>query len=111
MRTKLVAIYYNEGKLNNVDVTLSSLKDHHNQNKGCLNQKDTRMMDNIVYHRMSINSNGRIRFTQMKLWNNDGVIIIFYTFGQHSSKGPVELDVSLVRSFHDIRESLFQTRA
>jgi hypothetical protein len=41
----------------------------------------------------------------MKLQNDD-VRIVFYISGQYSSKGLIELDISLVRSFYDIWESL-----
>jgi len=42
----------------------------------------------------------------MKFQNKDDVRSMFSIFSQHSLKGPIELDVSLVRSFQDIWESL-----
>jgi len=46
------------------------------------------------------------QFTQMKLWNDDDMRTMFYVFGEYSSKGSIELDVSLVISFHDIIKNL-----
>jgi len=51
LNTKLVTIYYNEGKSNLfrvwVDVTLSVLKVRLDQINCWLNHRDTRMVDNV----------------------------------------------------------------
>lgn len=47
--------------------------------------------------------------THMKLINDDTRTIIS-TFGQYSSKGTIDLDASLVKSFEDIRENLILPR-
>ena len=71
-----------------------------------LNHIDTRKVDIIDYLRLSIDFDGIIQFTQMKLSNNNDVRIMFSIFGQRNSHGPIELDASLVRSFHDIKKRL-----
>lgn len=63
------------------------------------------MMDNIEYCRPSIDSYGCVWFSQM----NDDVRTMISTFGQYSSKRPINLDASFVISFHDIWKSLIQT--
>ncbi|KEH41643.1 hypothetical protein MTR_1g053260 [Medicago truncatula] len=45
----------------------------------------------------------------MKLKNDDDVRTMFYVFGQHSTRGPIELDASLVRSAEQILKSLHRT--
>ena len=42
----------------------------------------------------------------MKLTNNDDVRTMFSVFAQHSTRGPIELDASLVRSAEKILKSL-----
>ena len=42
----------------------------------------------------------------MKLTNDDDVRTMFSVFGQHSTRGPIELDASLVRSAEQILKSL-----
>jgi len=88
------------------DVTVFCLKDQLDQIRGHLNHRDTRRIHSVEYRRSSMDSNESAQFTLMKLWNNDEVRIMFSVFGQHSLKGPVELDVSLVISFQDICENL-----
>ncbi|AES59417.1 hypothetical protein MTR_1g019220 [Medicago truncatula] len=46
---------------------------------------------------------------RMKL-KNDDVRTMFYVFVQHSTRGPIELDASLVRSAEQIRKSLHRAR-
>jgi len=46
----------------------------------------------------------------MKLTNEDDVRIMFSVFGQHSTRGPIELDASLVRSAEQILKSLNRPR-
>jgi hypothetical protein len=46
----------------------------------------------------------------MKLANDDDVRTMFSIFGQHSTKGPIELDASLVRSAETILKSLIRPR-
>jgi len=38
----------------------------------------------------------------MKLTNDDDMRTMFSVFGQHSTRGPIELDASLVRSAEQI---------
>ena len=58
MNTKQAIIYYNKGNVNlfrvRVDVTLSCLKDQLNQIYCCLNHGETRRVDNVKNHRLSI---------------------------------------------------------
>jgi len=46
----------------------------------------------------------------MKLKNDNDVRTMFSVFGQHSIRGPIELDASLVRSAKQIRKSLIWPR-
>jgi hypothetical protein len=55
-------------------------------------------------------SAGSLRFNRMKLTNNDDVRTMFSVFGQHSTRGPIELDDSLVRSGEQILKSLHRLR-
>ncbi|AES69672.2 hypothetical protein MTR_3g033050 [Medicago truncatula] len=59
--TKLVAVYYNEGKSTNLfriptDVTLFGLKSQLNQINLELNYRDTRWVDGVEYRRPSTDS-------------------------------------------------------
>jgi len=61
----------------------------------------------IIVVRQSTQLRWCILLTQIKLQNdNDDMRTMFSTFGQHSLNGPIELDTLLVRSFHNIHESL-----
>ncbi|MCH84927.1 hypothetical protein A2U01_0005765 [Trifolium medium] len=42
-------------------------------------------------------SDGRVRFDNMKFRNDDDVRIMFSIFPQYSTKGPIELDVTISR--------------
>ena len=44
----------------------------------------------------------------LKLTNDDDVRTMFTVFGQHNTRGPIELDASLVRSVEEILKSLHQ---
>jgi len=46
----------------------------------------------------------------MKLANDDDVRTMFFVFGQHNTRGPIELDASLVRSAEQIQKSLIRPR-
>jgi len=46
----------------------------------------------------------------MKIQNNDDVRTMFSIFDQHSLKGPIKLNTTLVWSFQDIRENLIRLR-
>jgi len=46
----------------------------------------------------------------MKLTNDDDVRTMFSIFGQHGTRGPIELDASLVRSAEEILKSLHRPR-
>jgi len=77
-----------------VDVTLSNLNDQPDQTNCFLNQRDTWTMLSI----------GVFQLTQMKVsgspkWScritTTTMRIMFFIFYQHSSKGPIKLDVSM----------------
>jgi len=85
-----------------VDVILSELKDRLDQLNCWLNNKDTKRMDNVECHRPSTDSNGSVQFTLMKLNNVEDVRTMLSIFGQYNTKGPIELDVSMVGSFEHI---------
>ena len=46
----------------------------------------------------------------MKLKNDDDMRTMFLIFGQYSTKGPIKLDASLVRSVEEIQKSLIWHR-
>jgi hypothetical protein len=89
-----------------VDVMLLDLKDQHDQINNRFNHKDTRRMYSVEYRHPSTDSDGSVRFDQMKLHNDDDVRTMFSIF----AKRPNKLDASLVRSFKDIRKSLIRIR-
>jgi len=95
--TKLAAVYYNGGtpphlfRIHN-DVTLSGLKDELDQINCQLNHRDTRRVVGVEYQCPLSDSAGSLRFSRMKLTNDDDVRTMFSVFGQHSTRGPIELD-------------------
>jgi len=100
--TKLAAVFYNGGKPPYLfriptDVTLSGLKSQLNQINLELNYKDTQSVDDVEYRRPSIDAARNVRFTQMKLMNDDDVRTMFSIFDQFSIRGLIEFDISLVR--------------
>jgi len=114
LNTKLAAIYYNGGtpphlfRIRN-DVTLSELKDELDQINRQLNHRDTRRVVGVNYRCPLSNSTGSLRFSRMKLTNDDNVRTMFFVF-QHNTRGPIELDASLVRSAEQILKSLHRPR-
>jgi hypothetical protein len=66
-------------------------------------------MDGVEHRRPSIDSVGSVRFNRMKLMNDD-VRTMFSIFGQYSNRGPIELDVSFVRSVEQIHKSLIRPK-
>ncbi|MCI53522.1 photosystem I P700 chlorophyll a apoprotein, partial [Trifolium medium] len=65
---------------------------------GCLNCCNARRVASVEYRRMSVGSDERVRFTNMKLQNDDDVRTMFSIFSQHSMNGLIKLNVTLVRS-------------
>jgi len=115
LNTKLAAVYYNDGKPPHLfrirnDVTLSGLKDQLDQINRQLNHRDTRRMVGVEYRCPLSDSAGSLQFNRMKLKNDNDVRTMFSVFGQHSTRGPIELDASLVRSAKQIRKSLIWPR-
>jgi len=115
LNTKLAAVCYNQGKRPNLfripnNVTLFGLKSQLNQINLELNYRDTQRVDGVEYQRPLTDSAGGVRFTRMKLMNDDNVRTMFSIFGQFSTRGPIELDASLVRTVEHIRQSLIQPR-
>jgi len=112
---KLAAVYYNSGipprlfRIHN-DVTLSRLKDELDQINCQLNHRDTRRVVGVEYRCPLSDSVGSLRFSRMKLTNDDDVRTMFSVFGQHCARGPIEFDASLVRSVEQILESLNRPR-
>ena len=113
--TKLAAVYYNGGTPPHLfrirdDVTLSGLKDELDQINRQLNHRDTRRVVGVEYRCPLSDSAGSLRFSRMKLTNDDDVRTMFSVFGQHNARGPIELDASLVRSTEQILKSLHRPR-
>jgi len=92
------------------DVTLSGLKSQLKKINLELNYKDTKRVDGVEYRRLSTNSVGVVRFTQMMLMNDADVRTMFSIFGQFSTRGLIELDASLARFVEHIRQSLIRPR-
>ena len=113
--TKLVAVYYNSGtppRLFRIcnDVTLSGLKDELDQINCQLNHRDTRRVVGVDYRCPLSDSAGSLYFSRMKLTNDDDVRTMFSVFAQHSTRGPIELNASFVRSVEQILKSLPRPR-
>jgi len=113
--TKLATVYYNGGtpphlfRIHN-DVTLSGLKDVLSQINRQLNHRDTRRVVEVEYRGPLSDSAGSLRFSRMKLTNDDDVRTMFSVFSQHSIRGPIELDASLVISAEQIIKFLIRPR-
>jgi len=108
--TKLASVYYNKGKPPHLfrirnDVTLSRLKDQLDKINCQLNHIDTRRVVGVEFRCSFSNSARSLRFRRMKLTNDDDVRTMFFVFGQHSTRGPIELDTLLVRSIEQIQKS------
>jgi hypothetical protein len=84
------------------DITFSELKDHLDQINSQLNHRDTKRMDDVEYRRSSIDSAGAVRFSRMKLKNDNDMRTIFLIFGQYNSIGSIEFDASFIRSVENI---------
>jgi len=93
--TKLAAVYYNGGtppylfRIHN-DVTLSGLKDELDQINLQLNHRDTKRVVSVEYRCSLSDSVSSLRFSRMKLINDNGVRTMFSVFGQHSTRGLTE---------------------
>ncbi|KEH32285.1 hypothetical protein MTR_4g119680 [Medicago truncatula] len=68
------------------------------------------MVDGVEYRQPSTDSVGSMRFSRMKLMNDDDVRTMFSIFGQYNTRGSIELDTSLVRSVEQIQKSLIRPR-
>ncbi|AES69413.1 hypothetical protein MTR_3g029630 [Medicago truncatula] len=113
--TKLAEVYYNGGEPPHLfrirnDVTLSGLKDQLDQINRQLNYRDTRRVVGVEYRCPLSDSAGSLRLNRMKLTNDDDMITTFSVFGQHNTKGLIELDASLVRYVEQILKSLIRPR-
>ena len=113
--TKLAAVYYNGGTPPHLfriceDVTLSGLKDELDQINRQLNRRDARRVVGVEYRFPLSNSARSLRFSRMKLTNDGDVRTMFSVFGQHNTRGLIELDASLVRSAEQILKSLHRPR-
>jgi len=104
--TMLAAVCCNGGKSNlfrvRVDVTLTDLKDQLDQINRQLNHRNIRRVDDVGYRQPSINSIGRLQFSQMMLTNDDDVRSMFSIFGHHNMFSTIKLNFSLLRSSEDI---------
>jgi len=113
--TKLAAVYNTGGKQPHLfrihnDVTIFGLKDQLDQINRQLNQRDTMRVVGVEYRCPLSDSVSSLRFSRMKLTNDDDVRTMFSVFGQHSTRGPIKLDASLVRSAEQIMKSLNRPR-
>jgi len=115
LNTKLAVVNYNGGtpphlfRIRNY-ITLLGLQDELDQINRQLNNRDTRMVVGVKYRCPLSDSAGSLLFSRMKLTNNDDVRTMFSVFGQHSTRGPIKLDSSLVRSIEQILKSLNRPR-
>jgi len=67
-------------------------------------------VDDVEYRRPSIDSARSVRFTRMKLMNDDDVRTMFSIIDQFSTRGLIEFDISLVRYVEHIQQSLIRPR-
>ncbi|MCH94309.1 hypothetical protein A2U01_0015267, partial [Trifolium medium] len=81
-----------------IDVTLVDLKHQLSQLNDRLNCGDARRVTDVEYRRLSVCSDGTVWFTDMKLQKDGDVRTMFSIFSQYNTKGPIELDATLVRS-------------
>ncbi|MCI54065.1 hypothetical protein A2U01_0075312 [Trifolium medium] len=72
----------------------ANLKHQLDQLNGRLKCRDVRRVAGVEYHRPSVGTDERVRFTNMKLQNNDYMRTMFT---HYSTKGPIDLDATLVR--------------
>ncbi|AES66906.1 hypothetical protein MTR_2g083240 [Medicago truncatula] len=113
--TKLATVYYNGGTSPHLfricnDLTFSGLKDELDQINRQLNHIDTSRVVVVEYRCPLSDSTGSLRFSRMKLTYDDDMRTMFSVFRQHNTRGPIELDVSLVRSAEQILKSLHRPR-
>ena len=113
--TKLAAFYYNGGKpphlfRNRNDFTLSGLKDELDRINRQLNHRYTKRVVGVEYRCPLSDSAGSLRFSRMKLMNDDDVGTMFSVFSQHNIRGPIELDALLVISAEQILKGLIRSR-
>ncbi|CAJ2637261.1 unnamed protein product [Trifolium pratense] len=105
------SVYYNNGKpilfRINDDETFDGLKQQLNQLYRIVNNRnDNRTVSSLTYRKPSIDFDGRFTSTDMMLENNDDMQTMFSIFEQYSTRGPIELDVTLTRSVETILASL-----
>jgi hypothetical protein len=77
---------------------VADLKDQLKLN-GCLYFCDDRRATHVKYHCSLVYSDETVLFTNIKLQNDGNRNIMFYIFSQYMTKGPIELNTLLVRSF------------
>ncbi|AES66734.1 hypothetical protein MTR_2g081020 [Medicago truncatula] len=75
-----------------IDVTLSRLKGQLDQINRQFNYKDTRRVDSVEYRCPSTDSVGSVRFSRMKLMNDDDVRTMFSIFCYYNTREPIKLD-------------------
>jgi len=57
------------------------------------------MMLSVEYLRLSVNLDGCVSFIYMKLQKDKDMRTMFYIFIQYCSKGPIEIDITLMRCY------------
>jgi hypothetical protein len=77
---------------------VADLKDQLKLN-GCLYFCDDRRVTHVKYLCSLVYSDETVLFTNIKLQNDGNRNIMFYIFSQYMTKGPIELNTLLVRSF------------
>ncbi|PNX55108.1 hypothetical protein L195_g048734, partial [Trifolium pratense] len=109
--TSLAAVYYNNGTPNLVrihdDITLFDLKRRLNS---ILHFREQRKVTEIMYRRPSVCTDGTVLFTKMELLTDDDVRTMFSIFTWYMTKGPIELDATLVRSIEAILSNMIPKR-
>jgi hypothetical protein len=86
----------------NVDVTMCNLKHQLDELNGRLNYRDARRVASVQHCRLLIGSDRRIRFTNMKLQNEDNVRTMCSILSQYITNGLIKLDATLNRYVQDI---------
>ena len=63
-------------------------------------------MVKLEYRAPSLDTEGNVKFIPFELKNDDDLEVMWDTFQQYSTKGPIEMDVTLCRSVGNVIKML-----
>jgi len=61
----------------------------------------TKGCESVDYRHLFVDLDGRVWFIYMKLQNDGDMRTMFYIFVQYCSKGPIKIDITLLRCYSD----------